>query len=151
MKTTLGAIVLLLLAFNVHAQQWMVKENPEKLGIVMDPHNDGCDISNDSLQEVVEGVLVRARIRPVTSEGGAGWLVLYVRLNCISDSGDYLVQADFVKEQEGYGVRLGMSGVQSYGSHSDTQLLLDIVKVTIEAVITDYLKINFDLSPARTP
>ncbi len=152
-------LILLVLMLPIFAladpQRWMEKENPNELGVFTFV-NEFCPMTNSELKKMVDGVLVRSRIKPVSfsMELGRGNAYLDVSLSCTEHSSveraTFIFMVDFLGsmfvEAKGsmrirYGeVPAGM--VFGYGSISSAK---PEMKSKVEGVITDYLKANFDL------
>ena len=148
MKKLILLVLMLPMVALSDPQPWMKKENPNELGSV---HRVSplCGISENEIRELINGVLVRSRIKPGYDVSG---LHLFVDLQCgekdIGTSYAWAVDVEFASRLVGrdssIDFRYGYFGNSTFGV-GDKQDVIAIAKRNIERTITDYLKANFDL------
>ncbi len=148
-------LALLVLMFPIVAvgdpEPWMKKENPNELGVFVFV-TKRCPMTDSELRELLEGVLVRSRIKPVSWV--AGDIYLDVDLDCTQSQSSNHVIFNFVIDFTGVALLEGKGNVpvrfgkfKSGGVFGSASLneAKQAMKVQIESVITDYLQANFDL------
>jgi len=142
----LQPLLLLTTTALAEPQEWMKKENPNELGVVV-----GADpkCGPPGLESLVHGVLTRSRIRPV-SVSDTPELYLSVAVACFEISTQEGLYSYTTK------IHFGTRGVQSvfmlygfpdYGAVGvgGSDFIGNAVKSSVEEAITDYLHANFDL------
>ena len=148
-------LALLVLMFPIIAagdpQPWMKKENPNELGVFVFV-TKRCPMADSELQELVEGVLVSSRIKPVSWV--AEDIYLDVDLDCTQSQSSSHVIFNFVIDFTGVALLEGKGNVpvrfgkiKSGGVFGTASLneVKQAMELQLEKVVTDYLQANFDL------
>jgi hypothetical protein len=149
MKKLIALLLLLPILASADPEPWMKKEDPDELfvGYRIDDH---CELTRESIKKIVEGVLVRSRIKPV---GKATYMGLLIDFQCGTKDDDgralFTLSVDFLRttevEAEYYWARMDeVATHESFGRMNSRELEAEI-KFGAEVAITDYLKANFDL------
>ena len=169
MKSLLIAAVLLFFSTQLHGEPrlWMFRMEPETLRYEVDVESE-CPISTPALEEMVKGILIRSRLKPQVyldveqlERATATEKTMYLQqerfgfrvgLGCMeipSQAGWFVYRLDIrfvrylpdlqrnVYESEPYG---------AFGLNDEIGLNVK-VKERVEALVTDYLQANFDLTP----
>ena len=155
MRLFLASLLMLVshqVALGADDQEWLKtalkNENPNELTyfVVLNPE---CPIAKDKVASLVEGVLVRSRIKPLGGDEGVGReLFLNVATDCVSLANNnpvYVIDVIFGKYVGDiaapmyYGTAFGYLGIGPV-DHIEKAL-----KENIELVITAYLRVNIDL------
>jgi len=156
MKKLILFVLMLPMVALADPQPWMKKENPNELGVDT-WSTDSCPITNSELQELVEGVLVRSRIKPVSFVGelGRGNPYLDVLLDCGADNTSLqrspvdvridFIQSVFIEGKGNIRVRLGQIPAGSRFGVGNIEDIKQAIKDELEEVVADYLQANFDL------
>ena len=139
--------VLLCSAATAEPQPWMKKENPETLRSVV-VVNSECKVSTEDVQKVVDGVLIRSRLKPgdyLNSPDDFGFIVM---LDC-SQGAQFIIDADvrFVRYIPYLGRNLFETHVYGTYGVGRPEGILETVKGHVEELVTDYLQANFELAP----
>ena len=147
---TLALGILLCSAAIAEPQPWMKKENPDTLHFNAFAEPD-CPFSNAELTDLVNGVLVRSRLRPgdyfdseevfgfsvvvgcLEKEPGSQFFIYNIDISFIR----YLLGRNFTEIWPIYG---------GFGQGIPDSIKGQ-VKASVESLITDYLQANFDLAP----
>jgi len=132
------------------SQPWLKKENPNELFAVT-VSTEHCPISVVDLDELVNGVLVRARIKK-KSAWAENELLLSVEIGCklLSDS-MWAFRYDvfysrFSLDTSGNLIETTAIDGKHYGiGTKDEDGMRSAIRELVEDAITDYLKANFDL------
>ena len=125
------------------------KDNPNELGWLASAASE-CPMTDDEVAEVLKGVLIRSRIKPVPLTDGLG---IYVDVVCygVNSSTQYAfsIDVDFVDklQVEGWLVPIRYMYGDGYDAIGiqNKEALMQATKDSVERAITDYLKANFDL------
>jgi hypothetical protein len=148
-KTTLVASIVLL-PFAAPAQVIMegdlkrAKPDELALGLILD---DDCGESQDEFLALAESVLTQSRIKPLSASTSPDGFHLKVVVDCIERKTWFVVTANFLALSNGNLARRG-SDYSVYGTlGGDPAFLKSNFRQTVEDAITDYLKVNFDLTP----
>ena len=131
-------------------QPWLKKENPNEL-FAVSVATEHCPISIVDLDELVNSVLVRSRIRK-KSAWAENELILSVEIGCtlVSDS-RWTFRYDvyfprFSKRESGDLLETTTIDGKHYGiGTNDEDGIRSAMRRFVEDAITDYLKANFDL------
>lgn len=110
--------------------------------------SDSCPVSTRTAENIVKGVFVRSRIKPL---GGDAWMTkkihLSVQMSCVRVSGAspiYSTEVFFSAISSGLIIRfapnLGVLGIGSKDYHEQA------IKDAVEEAVTQYLEANFDLA-----
>jgi hypothetical protein len=129
--------------------QWLLDalkvDNPNELPVMADSGDD-CLITDDEMIDIVSGVLIRSRVKPLTGdEMFERPLYLYVGLNCYKE-----------ERYQTYNLRVYFGNAsgkvdylvdQPYGTfrRDDKAGMTTVIKNSTEAAITDFIKANFNL------
>jgi len=157
MKKLLLVITCLLFSANSHAEElpdWYAKvlkvKNPNELAYYAYVDTE-CGITGNQLQETIEDIMIRSRIKPVLTTNSSALTTnspIYLRVvaECgLMDDDDriYNLSIDFARYIPKPAVLYDMP----YGSFgvAPADLILNKVKNYTEEAITDYIKVNFDL------
>ena len=147
---TLFLVLFTLQAANAEFKPWMIKAykqaNPNELAYWVGVHPD-CPISRAEVVEIMEGVFVRSRIKPL---GGSHWtmkpLNLTVSLGCMKHEYDnpmfsiHMRFGDSSRE-----IPIEYVALYSYFGMGGKEFIKTALRARTEAAMTDYLKANFDL------
>ena len=117
------------------------KDNPEGLHFFA-VANDDCFVSNEVLEETVEGVLIRSRIKPLRDFEPPPMLTLTVKLNCMSSENSTQLFAYNIQYLLPIGLMVSDNEYGAFGS-ANKETILNSLKGNIEQAITDYIKVNF--------
>jgi len=107
---------------------------------------DDCPSTQAAAEEVIEGVIIRSRVRTAVRDIGYPDLYINVGLTCIeSQSGAIAIALEVYFGK--YPMLLG-GGITNYsqillGSSSDRQNFLGSIRISIEEAMTDYVEANF--------
>ena len=140
--------VLLCSAAIAEPQPWMKKDNPDTLpGIVFIAPK--CGVTTAEIREIVDGILIRSRLRPgdyLTGTDGLGFVVKVDCLNPIEHSASVQIDIYFVRNILG---RILLEAYPAYGSFgvADSEEVNKSIRDGVEDLVTDYLQANFDLTP----
>jgi hypothetical protein len=144
-------VILLLLSFVAAAQDRALgnlkRRNPGELavGVIVD---DRCGGSTPEFEELVQGVLIRARIKPLDRITSTDPFRLAVIVTCLENKQAFVVNSDFMELTNGNLVRHGVGDNMVFGTFGgNLTYLKDAVKESVEKAITGYLTANFDLAP----
>ena len=125
----------------------MIKDNPNDLAVYAYTY-PYCPVTKSEIDEIAKGVLVRARIRPVERSSTESFH-LFLHLKCAepNDSPRTLVyfSIDFVSSSNGSIYRSGLFDRGWHMGTADAQTIKSWVRESVEDVVADYLKANFDL------
>lgn len=146
----LTALLLLLPALVLgEPSTWLKKENPNELYAIVRIGQD-CPYSNAELKDVVHGVFIRSRIKPMNSVG-RDELALDVELSCIKNGSLWVYSAEiaftkvssykdktilYTKREQRY---------YSWFGQDDKDGTRAVIQTRVEMAITEYLKVNFNL------
>jgi hypothetical protein len=126
---------------------WLKKHNPDELAYFA-AVSSTCPISEKEMQEMVEGVFIRSRIRPL-DKWTAGEVMLHIDLQCIGDSDfqSYIVNVELEKPSvtaDGTVLTTSLAG-NPYGAfgRGDASSIKNEIKDSVERALTDYIKANF--------
>jgi len=150
----LALLVLLLFSQLGHAEEpiWFTEaikvDNPNELAYWFTLEKE-CPLSKVEIQEIVEGVFIRSRIKPLKeaiSEPGRIYLDLSVQ--CFKRMGNeevlvYKINLFFSRWNPKPAVKFD-SSFGGYGIIKKPRLLA-VIKESVEEAITVYIKANFDL------
>ena len=165
MRTALYAAIFFLLAGNALAEplSYMEKENPNELGYHVSAN---CEIRMDAVDpwEIVDGVMIRARIKPDRYWGleimvGGGYpeysrdmIFLSLYYNCVPVGEQYAFWVDIsfsfaviVRGQQLNHIVMYERPTYSGTGFGDPDWLAELIRTYTEEAITDYLQANFDL------
>ena len=151
MKKLLLALAMILFAGSAYAEQpdWFYQaikqDNPNELAYYAESHD--CPITEDEVKGIVEGVLIRSRVKPLGGDAiFSATLFLYINIKCIkleSNNPIFDIQADFGQYKTMPAtLYLGALGYTGIG---DKDYLTLEVKNAVERAMTAYIKANFDL------
>jgi hypothetical protein len=147
---TLALGILLCSAAIAEPQPWMKKENPETLSTLVIV-GSACPFSQSEVQEVVNGVLIRSRLRPGYYATDTDWLGFVVKFNCkkiagLSEQVIFNLDVNFIRF---YQARTLVEPVPNYGilGNGTRDFILEATRGPVEELVTDYLQANFDLAP----
>jgi len=106
-----------------------------------------CEITKDEAISLVDGVLIRSRIKPLAqSFGGEASLYLNIRLECLlmeSRNPIFQININFARWTPYPPILYDhIYGTMGYGSK---EYVSQNLKEYIENAITDFIKVNFDL------
>lgn len=151
-------IALLLLSSQLQAEElpaWLYPvlkvNNPNELA-VWTSAGETCPVTNDDLNEITSGVLIRSRVKPLL---GDEWVKNSVHLQVTVDCARVFVEGNT------YAYKTAITWSNASGQTSfhyawdygrlggmditDPARLKTSIKGSVEAAITDYIKANFDL------
>ena len=149
----ISAIVLLMLfshqaAHGADDPEWLKtafkKDNPNELAYYAGTSDDS-PIDDERVGDIIEGVLVRSRIKPLADAWTSAPLYLSVMVNCVKLEGNnpvYQMEIAFGKRRPIpilYDHNFGNIGIGS------KDFIESILKDKVEDAITAYIKVNFDL------
>ncbi|GGY67574.1 hypothetical protein [Marinobacter zhanjiangensis] len=144
---------LALLAGNAYSsdlEPWyekvLTQDDPNTLAYYTFTDNECFGAEEDHLNELIEGIFIRSRIKPVASLSDP--LYLNVILTCLRSSDDsfvaYTVDVGFGR----YNPRPAVIYDKPYGSigyGQSMEFISSQVRENVEAALTDYLSVNFNL------
>lgn len=145
------SIFVLLLPTIVSAQSssWLKKTNPNEMYRVV-AVTSGCPLAKDEAENIVDGALVRSRIKPLSSwtDNEVG---LDVNVDCIA--GDqplvtYVIRVELSKTYyDGDTLVIATMPGKTYGGfgRDDKSGINSLIRESVEDAIYDYLIANFDL------
>jgi len=148
MKTLIALLLLLPALAAADPQPWMKKDNPSELTPLLSI-GSGCSLTQENISGIVEGVMVRSRIKPMDE---VGTLNLLVTIDCvkfdnlnpdvISVSVDFVGLANAGEDQ--VLIRWGAFGgaMLGLGDNADAERL---IREGVEDAIASYLQVNSDL------
>lgn len=152
-KTLISTVFLTLIASSSFAEDiapWqeeaLKSTTPDELAYYIGV-DDECLITESDAASVIEGVMVRSRIRPLMNEiFEDDILYLSIMLACLSTEDNnpaYTLDMYFGR----YMPEPPVLYDRDYGSLGigDADYLLESLKEGVEEAITDYIKVNFDL------
>ncbi|MDJ0760381.1 MAG: hypothetical protein QNJ19_13355 [Woeseiaceae bacterium] len=151
MKKCIIAVALLLLghAANAEVPEWLPtvleKDNPDELAVFV-YSDENCPMTLEETTELVEGVLVRSRVKPV-SLGAEKDLFLDVTVYCLKPAKTnpvFVISVNFSSITED-GVPIAYDfdfGTIGMGKKENVEATL---RSLVEDAITVYLRANFDL------
>jgi len=153
MKYLLLILLTLSTAAQAELEEWYKKAikvpNPNELPLLT--ATSGCESSiKEDFRSVVEGVLVRSRIKPLQiaehfTKPEKYPINLNAAVSCVADLELYtfLIAVSFGR----INLEEGVNFIVPYGSigRNETAVIKNEVKKSIERAITDYVKVNFDL------
>jgi hypothetical protein len=122
------------------------QSNPNTLGYYVNAGDECLGVSSAELQEVVEGVFIRSRIKPVQDFNQP--IYLNVIMDCMEANSGNFVAVDFSIRFARYNPKPAILydwGYGAVGTASSKNFLLDQSKQMVEQAITDYIKANFNL------
>jgi len=129
---------------------WLEKDNPNELYFLAAVASD-CSMTDERLQSLVKGVLVRSRIKPASS-WNPNETTLEIILNCMKiDGGDpvfnLVIRFKKIIEQNDDGEYVFLITDRHYGAFGmgDSGAISQAVKEGVEIAITDYIEVNFVL------
>ena len=153
------AVCLILVCASVQAEPkpWMKKPNPNELWTLV-VSDDECPASEQRVEQTVQDVLIRSRIKPLSKPNleELDFLSLFVGLKCIPlMSGDsshgyiFVSNVWFVTECNGHSVvhSADWGGIRAMRTEDDAGFVLRNIREDVENAISDYLQANFDLAP----
>jgi hypothetical protein len=117
-------------------------DNPNNLGFYADA-GKSCELDKTQLRKIVEGVLIRSRIKPLDISFNE--IYLNAKIRCTSEGSAFSIAVSFGKAFPGpsilYDVDYGGIGTHA----NDPSYILSSLKGAIETAVTDYISVNFDL------
>jgi len=117
--------------------------NPNSLSYFTFADKD-CGIDGALLDELLEGVLIRSRVKPI--RGFDDLIYLSVDVSCTSSVNAFSVSIRFGRYQPKPSILYDVSyGGVGGGTSLDPTYMLNGIKVGIEDAITDYISANFNL------
>ena len=126
-------------------QPWMVKENPDELGVLAISES-GCP--DFDIEALVHGILIRSRIRPTTISASRD-LNLEVGVSCLEIETSPGFYSYHTNVRFGVAPQRGVYMVYTPGythlGHGERPDIVASVRGAVEEAITDYLQANFDL------
>ena len=148
---TFAAITVMTAGQALAADKWLKKRDPEELYAYIDIHE--CPITTEEVTESVHSMLVRSRIKPL-SEWGSGDVVLYVVLDCTSET-----EASWIFNQSVILAKISREGADdtvvsfrhddlyhTFGKGGES-LIDKTLNQALDAAFMKYLHANFDLAP----
>jgi hypothetical protein len=123
---------------------YLKADNPDELAINAGTESD-CSITGDELEEIVSGVLVRARVKPLTGDAlFKSKLYMEARLHCVENHGNpiFVIQVLFGSYDAPLPVVYPFSYM--YIGKGGEEFIVSNIKDRVEAAITDYIKVNLD-------
>ena len=135
-------------AANGEPQSWMQKDNPETLHFSAFISSE-CPISEAEIEAVINGVLIRSRLRPGEYLSSPETSGSYVKIDCMDRTSElfvFTVSVNFIRYAFG---RIVADIYPDYGSFGvgEKSDMADSVRDAVERLVTDYLQANFDLAP----
>jgi hypothetical protein len=128
---------------------WLKKNSPNELFANVTV-SKACPMSRASMENVVEGVFVRSRIKKLDS-WRSGEIVLYVEVYClhsyavyIFDINEYLAKLSRNGDEN---IVLQHALKHSYGSfgRGREEFIVNSIQESVREALVDYVKANFDL------
>lgn len=108
---------------------------------------DDCPMTSDEVAEIVDGVFIRSRIKPLRDEiFSEGSLYLNVTVSCLtSDSSIHIFDSNVI-----FGVYNPQPPIlyeYQYGKYGtgDASFIRSSMQTSVENAVTDYIRVNFDL------
>jgi hypothetical protein len=128
--------------------EFLKKDDPDSLYVSL-AIGDSCPYKKSKWREAVDGVLIRARIKPA-DDHDVGELLLVTTVTCVGISGRsevvYSIDAEFIKhdvDMDGVWVKVPMNnddyGVAGIGEKSDA---LEALEDAVESAITALIEAN---------
>ena len=121
------------------------KDNPNELAYYAGSDDD-CPIDDERVRDIVEGVLVRSRIKPL---GGTEWtsapLYLSVMLNCMKLEGNNPIFTMRIAFGKLIPIPILYDHSFGYFGTRPKDFIESRLKDRVENAITAYIKVNFDL------
>ena len=144
---TLALGILLCSAAIAEPQPWMKKENPDTLHSSVFVSSE-CAFTEERVRKVVDGVLIRSRLKTGDYISGPEPFGFVVDVNCMDGTSNaFIINVHFIR----FIPELFRNVLEStsYGNFGvgDAEYTLDGVKLSVEELVTDYLQANFDLAP----
>jgi len=122
----------------------LVREKPNQLATAVYV-SDNCLIAAAEVEDIVNGVLVGSRIRPINFFEAPGFFYLEISVDCLKATDAFSAAINFRDVIDHTAVRLG-EDFGGFGTHeNDKQFLLDRIKTGVDAAVGAYLKANPDL------
>lgn len=151
LKKTILLIGLLLSTASVSAEvpDWLDKaikvSNPNQLAYFVDAN--GCPLKKEELQDIVEGLLIRSRIKPLKEDIFVKDRVyLSLGLTCTKGNGghSFAITSQFGRYYPSPAVLLFDYDFGSMGAGSKT-FIEQVFKSKVENAVTAFVKSNFNL------
>ncbi len=158
-RSTRSVLILLALlagsnAHSIDAPDWLKEtlkqSNPNELAYIV--FADACGFSEEDLDELVKGVLIRSRIKP-SGDWALANLYLSVVVQCMDITVGGRKTGKVIQAKVDFGRRNPKPAIL-YDSGFGTLLIsvkedyaLSRIKAAVEDAVTAYLEANFELSP----
>jgi hypothetical protein len=147
---TITLMAVMSTSFSRELPEWLAlglkSPTPNQLAYWVDIASD-CEITEDEAISLVDGVLIRSRIKPLSqSLGREASLYLNIRLYCLpveSRNPIFQIAINFARWTP-YPPILYENTYRNLG-YGDKEFVSQALKETIEDAITDFIKVNFDL------
>jgi len=150
-------IALLLLSSQAQAEEisdalktamktfYLKVDNPDELAISAAAESD-CPITGDELKEMVSGVLIRARVKPLLGdELSENSLYMETTLRCLETDGNPIFAIEVIFGGFTEGVPVWYPIPYRYMGMGREEWIVSNIKNVVELAITDYIAANLDL------
>jgi hypothetical protein len=121
------------------------QSSPDELNYFAYAHNT-CGIESSELNKVIEGVLIRSRVKPVNTAFGKLYLNAFVNCTESNSSGwrAFEVSINFARWSVKPAI-LYEPGYKTVGYDREATSILNYVKKHVEEAVTDYISVHLDL------
>lgn len=123
---------------------YLKADNPNELAISSTTESD-CTITSDALRQIVSGVLIRARVQPLTGDTlFKSKLYMEAKLHCVETRGSPIFVIQVISGSYDAPLPIVYPFSYIYIGMGDEEFIVSNIKDRVEAAVTDYIEVNLD-------